>query len=189
MLNTINEDVLIAQIKDGYEAEKAFTKLMSRYGKMLFAQLIRMLKDEDNAKDVLQNVYLKIWTQLPAFRQESSFFTWAFRIARNEALNELTKNKKRTSDSIEFNNIQVADTSFFGTAVSAEELSNWLNEAISTLPEKQSLVFQLKYFDKLKFSEIAELTQTSEGALKASYHHASQKIELFLRNKLNHINP
>ncbi len=185
MHQSFSDNQLVEQILQGVQAEKAYTLLMARYGKLLYSKLIRLLKNEDQAKDVLQNVYIKIWTQLSSFRNDASFYTWAYRIAHNEGLNELAKNKRKHTNQLTFSSIQFQDSTSFKMNVTEQEVSEWLHEAISTLPEKQALVFNLKYFEELKFSEISKITNTSEGALKANYHHASQKIETFLKEKLN----
>lgn len=182
------EDSLLIEniLRGGAQAEKAFTSLTLKYGRSLYVQIFRMLGNEEQTKDVLQNVFVKIWTQITSFKGESALYSWMYRIARNETLNFIQKEKLRTHLSLEHASIQFIPGNELSAHYSEEQISELLNHAIDTLPDKQAMVFQLKYFEDLKFSEIAERTGTSEGALKASYHHATQKIELFLKNKLNH---
>lgn len=173
-------------LRGGVVADQAFTRLTVKYGRSFYSQIFRILGNGEQTKDVLQNVFVKIWTQIPNFKGESSLYSWMYRIARNETLNFVKKEKLRNHLSLDHASIQFTSGNDLSGHYTEEEISDLLEQAIESLPEKQALVFQLKYFEDLKFSEIAERTGTSEGALKASYHHASQKIELFLKNKLNH---
>lgn len=188
MKNNPEEQILINNIlQGGREAEKSFSLLMQMHGPALYRQIYRMMKNEMLAKDVLQNVYIKIWTGIAQFRGDASFFSWSYRIAYNESLNELKKEKNRFSYDLNEAIVSFLPSHQFGNQISEIQMSNWLNEAIQSLPEKQAMVFQMKYFDDLKFSEIAKITNISEGGLKANYHHATQKIESFLKSKLNFI--
>lgn len=158
----------------------AFNLLVRKYQKRLYSIIRRMVIDHDDADDVVQNTFIKIWSALDGFRSDSQLYTWMYRIATNESLSFLKK--KRTAFFIPM--IQVenklsqrleSDEQFSGDKVQLK-----LQKAILRLPEKQRLVFNLKYFEEMKYEDMSEVLGTSVGALKASYHHAVKKIEQFL---------
>lgn len=158
-------------------AEKAFSELLSAYQERLYWHIRKMVTSHDDADDVLQNTFLKIWKGLEGFRADSGLYTWLYRIATNEALSFLRQRSARQSNVI--NDIEElalgrleADEYFDG-----DEVQKKLYAVLETLPSKQKLVFQMKYFDDMKYQDIAEILGTSVGALKASYHHAVKKIE------------
>lgn len=139
-----------------------------------------MVIDHDDANDLTQDIFVKVWNNIASFREDSKLFTWIYRIATNECLNFLNKKKRKFL-------IPIYDVTSELTAkvdsehyFSGDEIEKKLQKAILQLPNKQRLVFNMKYFEEMKFSEISEVTGTSEGALKASYHHAVKKIEEFL---------
>ena len=184
---TSEEHVWIENIVSGGPgSELAFTKLTQKYGPRLFTQIVRIIKNESIAKDVLQNVFIKIWKNLSRFKKESNLYTWMYRIAHNESLSMLTHENKRTGVSLDYTLIDVIPGHEQINTLGPDEIYQLLREAIETLPEKQALVFELKYFEDLKYSEIAKITDTSEGALKASFHIAKEKITKFLEMKLNY---
>lgn len=162
--------------------EQAFNQLVAKYQERLYWHIRKIVISHEDADDVLQNTLVKVWKSLPGFRSESGLFTWLYRIATNESLT-LLKQKKRKflapqgdhdyllSDQLE------ADPYFDG-----DEASLKLQQAILKLPEKQRLVFNMKYFDEMKYEEISAILNTSVGALKASYHHAVKKLEIKLRD-------
>ena len=168
------------------DAESAFTRLTQKYGPKLYTQIIRIVKNEVVAKDVLQNVMIKVWKNLSSFKKESNLYTWMYRIAHNESLTQLKSEQKRASISMSDSLVEIVSGHSTLDTLSSDEISQYLREAINTLPKKQAAVFELKYFDELKYSEISSLTGTSEGALKASYHIAREKITHYLKSKLNH---
>jgi len=173
----INEAQLLQQLRNSSTRETAFTTLVREYQETLYWQIRRMVLSHEDADDVLQNTFLKAWSALDNFRGESRLSTWLFRIAVNEALNHLERRKNETSvDTTEMNaaNMLQSDPYFDG-----DETELQLQQAISELPEKQRLVFNLKYFQEMKYEEMSETLGTSIGALKASYHHAVQKIISF----------
>jgi RNA polymerase sigma factor (sigma-70 family) len=160
--------------------ELAFNQLVIKYQERLYWHVRKIVIDHDDADDVLQNTMIKIWRSLATFRSESGLFTWLYRIATNEALSYLKQKKKKTfapwvdveqqmSESLE------ADPWFNG-----EDIQLKLQKAILKLPEKQRIVFNMRYFDEVKYEEMSEILGTSVGALKASYHHAVKKIESML---------
>lgn len=152
---------------------------MRTYNKRLYWHVRKIVICHDDADDVVQNTFIKAWKALPNFRGDSQLYTWLYRIATNEALSFLKKKKKhlfQSIDSVSFELESKVDSSYF----TGTEIEKKLQKAILTLPTKQRLVFNMKYFDELKYDEISEILGTSVGALKANYHHAKQKIEKYL---------
>ncbi|MDE6193846.1 MAG: sigma-70 family RNA polymerase sigma factor [Muribaculaceae bacterium] len=174
----IDEKKLIEQLQDPKTASAAFDSLMRAYGEPVYWQIRKLVVRHEDADDILQNVFLKAWNNLKHFRGEAKLSTWLFKIAINESINFINKEKTRNQisseegdDSFLLNNIQ-ADEYFDGDELQAELL-----KAVAKLPEKQRLVFNMRYFDEMKYEDISEILGTSVGALKASYHHAVKKIE------------
>ncbi len=140
-----------------------------------------MVIDHDDANDLTQEIFIKVWNNLEKFKEESKLFTWIYRIATNECLNFLKKKQRRQMVSLEDQpHPELASAFTSGSLISGDDIEMKLQQALLKLPDKQRLVFNLRYFDEMKFQEIAEITATSEGALKASYHHAVKKIEQFI---------
>ena len=162
--------------------EKAFTAIIKKYQEKLYWHIRRMLVDHEDTNDVLQNMFIKVWKGLENFREDSQLFTWLYRIATNESLTFLEQQKKKAVVSINgvesgLSNKIKADEGF-----DANKLEWKLQLAIQNLPEKQRLVFNLRYYDEMPYEEMSRILDTSEGALKASYHHAAKKIEDFILN-------
>lgn len=139
-----------------------------------------MVIDHDDANDLTQDIFVKVWSNLTKFRGDSSLFTWVYRIATNECLNFLQKKKRRFMLPIADVSKELESKIDSGDMITGDEIQIKLQKALIKLPDKQRVVFNMKYFDEMKFDEISEITGTSVGALKASYHHAVKKIELFL---------
>lgn len=162
--------------------EQAFTGIIKKYQEKLYWHIRRMVIDHEDANDVVQNMFIKVWNALDNFREDSQLYTWLYRIATNESLTFLEQQKKRASVSLSdvesgLSNKVLADKHFDGAKL------EWkLQLAIQQLPEKQRVVFNLRYFDEMPYEEMSRVLETSEGALKASYHHAVKKIEDFIRN-------
>lgn len=162
--------------------EMAFNLIVKNYSEKIYHHIRRFVYSHDDADDMTQEVFIKIWAALPSFRADAQLFTWIYRIATNESLNFLRKQKLRTilsldsSDSILVKKLE-SDEHFNG-----DKIQTALQKAIIKLPEKQRVVFNLRYFDEMKYEDIAEITGTSVGALKASYHHAYNKIKETLLN-------
>ena len=176
----IDEKALIRQLSDASTKEAAFTHLVREYQEPLYWQIRRMVLSHDDADDVLQNTFVKAWEAIGTFRQESRIQTWLFRIAINESLNHLAR--KKQSVSLEQKEGTLAATLAADSYFDGDEAQQHFQEAISTLPEKQRLVFNLKYFDEMKYEDMSDMLGTSVGALKASYHHAVRKITDFFKN-------
>src|SRR5690606_9104841 len=164
---------------------EAFTLIVKQFGPRLFPQINRITKNRQWTEDCLQNVFIKVFQNLKDFRGESSIYSWLYRIANNEALNYIQKEKIRWTSDLGETSIEIIAQDFGFNHVSTEVIEKHLLDAIATLPQKQAEVFELKFFQDLKFSEIAEITGISEGGLKANYHHATKKIEEYLRSCLN----
>ena len=181
---TVQQDdkELLYQFKNAETRESAFTSILKKYQEKLYWHIRRMVVDHDDANDVLQNVFIKVWKGLENFREDSQLYTWLYRIATNECLTFLEQQKKRNSISLSdvengLENKLKADTNF-----DANRLEWKLQLGIQQLPEKQRVVFNLRYYDEMPYEEMSRVLDTSEGALKASYHHAAKKIEEFILN-------
>lgn len=160
----------------GSNRNYAFNLIVAKHQKKLYHVIRRLVIDHDDTNDLLQNTFIKAWTHLESFREESNLSTWLYRIASNEALTFLTSKRKKVIQSLE--NIQPFTSHQDSTT--GKDIQEKLLKAIHTLPEKQRIVFNMKYYDELKYEEMSEILQTSVGALKASYHHAVKKIEEYL---------
>ncbi len=179
---TIDEEkLLMQQLLNPQTQRKTFERVVREYSEQLYWQVRRIVLTHDDADDVLQNVFMKVWTHLDSFHQDARLSTWLYRIAINESLDFVRRKKKQlvvSSDEQEnaIANMLVADRYFDG-----DEAQALLQEAIAQLPDVQRTVFNLRYFDDMKYSEISQLLHTSEGALKASYHIAVKKISEFFK--------
>lgn len=164
------------------DPEKGFQKIVLKFQERVYWQIRRIVKNHEDSADIMQNVFIKIWKSLPNFREEAALYTWIYRITFNETHSYLSSQSKKSTVDLDpplfENSIEVN-----GETLSPEEIEKTFHQALETLPEKQKLVFHLKYFDELKFSEIEELLGTSVGALKASYHLAVKKIEEFIKQR------
>ncbi len=173
---------LLFEFKQPQLKERAFTVIIKKYQEKLYWHVRRMVVDHDDANDVLQNVFIKVWNGLENFREDSQLYTWLYRIATNECLTFLEQQKRKAAVSLSdieegLSNKVKADDNF-----DANRLEWKLQLAIQQLPEKQKIVFNLRYYDEMPYEEMSRVLDTSEGALKASYHHAAKKIEEFIKN-------
>lgn len=175
---------LVSLLANPVTREKAFTKLVEEYKEPLYWTIRRIVLTHDNADDVLQNTFIKIWTNHDSFEGKSQLSTWLYRIAINEAIDFLRKEKKIDSVDVDDDNGVVnqllADDYFDGDEAQAQ-----LQQAIASLPDVQRAVFTMRYYDEMKYSEMSKILGTSEGALKASYHIAVKKIKERLNNALS----
>lgn len=160
----------------------AFNILVREYQKRLYWHIRKILIDHEDTNDVLQNVFVKVWRNLEHFKGESQLYTWLYRIATNESITFLNQKKKRADVPLE------EGSAFLGVSLQSDalfkgdEIQAKLQKAILTLPDKQRIVFNMKYFDNMKYEEMSQILETSVGALKASFHHAVKKIESYLTN-------
>ncbi|BAV09261.1 RNA polymerase sigma-70 factor, ECF subfamily [Filimonas lacunae] len=162
--------------------EKAFTAIIKKYQEKLYWYIRRMVVDHDDANDVLQNMFIKVWNALDNFREESQLYTWLYRIATNESLTFLEAQKKRTAVSLSDVESNLSNKIKADRYFDSNKLEWKLQVAMQQLPEKQRIVFNLRYYDEMPYEEMSRVLGTSEGALKASYHHAVKKIEEFIKN-------
>jgi|TARA_B110000495_G_scaffold115923_1_gene100524 RNA polymerase sigma factor (sigma-70 family) len=180
-----DETVLIEQLINVQTREKAFRELISLYKERLYWHVRKIVISHDDTDDVLQNTFIKIYKNIGKFKQESKLFSWMYRIATNEAITFINKrNKERKIDISEVQE-QIVSTLESDIYFSGEEIQEILQKAIASLPQKQQLVFNMKYFDNMKYTQISEILGTSVGALKASYFHAVKKIESYIKKQLN----
>lgn len=173
---------LVSELQNPKTASAAFDKLMRIYGEQIYWQIRKMVINHDDANDLLQNCFIKVWNNLHNFRGDARLSTWLYKIAVNESINFLNKERQRKGvtedgdDSFLLQNIE-SDKFIDGDALQLE-----LQKAILNLPEKQRLVFNMRYYDEMKYEEMSEILGTSVGALKASYHHAVKKVTAAIRD-------
>jgi RNA polymerase sigma-70 factor (ECF subfamily) len=177
-----DDKALLALYRQPDTREKGFTSIIQKYQERLYWHIRRLVIDHEDANDVLQNVFIKVWKNLEGFREDAQLFTWLYKIATNECLTFLEQQKRKSSVSLSdvetgLSNKLRADSQF-----DANKLEWKLQKAILSLPEKQRVVFNLRYYDEMPYEEMSRVLETSEGALKASYHHAVKKIEEFIKN-------
>ena len=159
---------------------EAFNLLLKKYQQKIYWHIRQMVIDHDDADDLVQEVFIKVWKSLSSFRQDSQLYTWLYRIASNESITFLNRKKHKNNISLDEVSPDLAATLVEGSYFNGDQTQLKLQQAILGLPEKQRLVFNMKYFDDLKYDEISEILGTSVGALKASYHLAVKKIEQYL---------
>jgi len=169
-------------LRNPLQREEGFRILVNEFKKRLYWHIRTLVLVHDDADDVLQNTFIKIYRNVGKFRGESALFTWMFRIATNESLSFLKTRAKKMNQSFEDVQEERARNLKSDPYFDGDELELRLQEAIARLPEKQQMVFRMKYFQEMKYEEMSEILGTSVGALKASYHHAKKKIELRILN-------
>ena len=179
-MNWTDEDI-IDKIKDNKTVDYGFNLLMEKYQEKVYWVIRRMVIDHESSDDIDQETFVKVWKNLDKFKGESKLYTWIYRIATNEALTHLRKKKRRFFLSIGDIENELMSTLEADIYYSGDVIQLKLQKAILTLPEKQRLVFNMKYFEELKFREIAEVLEVTVGSLKAQYHHAVKKIEKYLK--------
>ena len=181
ILHQDDKDLLV-QFKQTSQKEEAFTSIIKKYQEKLYWHIRRMVVDHEDANDVLQNMFIKVWKGLENFREDSQLYTWLYRIATNESLTFLEQQKRKFAVSIDEEDTGLSNQIKASEGFDANRLEWKLQLAIQKLPEKQRIVFNLRYYDELPYEQMSKILETSEGALKASYHHAAKKIEDFIRN-------
>lgn len=179
-MNHLSDKELLDMFRCSDTRNYAFNLIVRKYQERIYWHIRKLVIHHDDADDVIQNTFLKVWTGLDGFREDSQLFTWLYRIATNEALTFLKK--KRTKVFLPLVDVeqQLARSLESDHHVNGNEIQLKLQKAVLTLPEKQRVVFNMKYFEELKYEEMSEVLGTSIGALKASYHHAVKKIEKFM---------
>lgn len=184
-MEELSDKELLIQFRNEATRHQAFTLLMKKYQKQVYWHIRRIVIVHDDADDVVQNVFVKVWKSLENFKEESQLFTWLYRIATNESLTFLKQ--KKASLHVEYESVEqyLSNTMADSTYFKGEDIQLKLQQAILTLPEKQRLVFNMKYFEELQYDEMSKILETSVGALKASYHHAVKKVEEFIKATVN----
>ncbi|MGL4596735.1 MAG: RNA polymerase sigma factor [Bacteroidia bacterium] len=180
-MSELSDKDLLVRFRDDKTRQDAFRQIVVRYQKRLYWHIRRMLVDHDDTDDVLQNAFIKAWKGLDNFKEDAQLYTWLYRIATNETLSFIRQRKQELF--VRFGDVEysaaskLSDDNFFN----GDEIQRKLQLAIQTLPEKQRLVFNMKYFEDMKYEDMSAVLETSVGALKASYHHAVKKIEVYIR--------
>lgn len=180
------------QVEDGEILEKfgvektrneAFNLLLTKYQQKIYWHIRRLVIDHDDTDDLVQETFVKVWKNLANFRNDSQLYTWIYRIATNESITFLNKKKQKNNISLDDISGELAESLAASTYFDGDKAQRKLQEAILTLPEKQRIIFNMKYFDDMKYDEISEVLGTTVGALKASFHIAVKKIESILLNE------
>jgi RNA polymerase sigma-70 factor (ECF subfamily) len=182
MAITTSDSELLFEFRNPDTRERAYTAIIKKYQEKLYWHIRRIVVDHDDTNDVLQNVFIRVWNGLENFREDSQLYTWLYRIATNECLTFLEKEKKRAAVSLSDVESGLSEKVKADKDFDASKLEWKLQVAIQQLPEKQRVVFTLRYYDEMPYEEMSRVLETSEGALKASYHHAVKKIEDYILN-------
>jgi RNA polymerase sigma-70 factor (ECF subfamily) len=183
MQEEYSDDQLLDQFQQEDSRNFAFNLLVKKYQRRLYSHIRRIVIDHDDTNDVIQNTFIKVWGSLINFNRESQLYTWLYRIATNESITFLNKKRKKFFIPIVDVEHQLAGSLEDDSYFSGDEIQLKLQKAILKLPEKQRIVFNMKYYEEMKYEDMSEILGTSVGALKASYHHAVKKIEHFLLNR------
>lgn len=181
-MNPYNEREVLLLLQDESTQRKGFEMIVSQYSEQLYWQIRRMVLSHDDANDLLQNTFIKAWMNIDYFRAEAKLSTWLYRIALNECITFLNKQRAVNMVAIDDPEAAVVQKLESDPYFSGDEAQLILQKALQSLPEKQRMVFNLKYFQEMKYEEMSDIFGTTVGALKASFHHAVKKIEKFLEN-------
>lgn len=176
-----DEKDFIQELLNPKTQNAAFQKLMRDYQRPLYNHIRNIVLNHDDADDVLQNTFIKVFQFLKDFKGESKLFSWMYRIATNEAITFINKKAKRNGTTSEAMQTKIVDNLKADTYFDGNEIQIKLQKAVALLPEKQQLVFKMKYYEEIKYEKLSEILGTSVGALKASYHHAVKKIEEYVK--------
>ena len=179
----VDDAEILSKFQDEKTRNTAFNLLLKKYQQKIYWHIRRMVIDHDDADDIAQDVFVKVWKNLPGFRADAQLYTWMYRIATNECITFLNKKKAKNNVSLDDVDSTLGDTLAASSYFDGDKAQRKLQEAILTLPDKQRLVFNMKYYEDMKYEEISDVVGTSVGALKASFHLAVKKIEAFLLSK------
>jgi RNA polymerase sigma factor (sigma-70 family) len=182
MAVTLQDSELLVQFRNPATKEAAYTSLIRKYQEKLYWHVRRIVVEHEDANDVLQNTFIRVWNALENFREDSQLYTWLYRIATNECLSFLEQKKRKSSVSLSDDENSLTGSIKADKDFDPSKIEWKLQLAIQQLPEKQRAVFSLRYYDEMPYNEMSKVLDTSEGALKASYHHAVKKIEDFILN-------
>ncbi|HMG15691.1 MAG TPA: sigma-70 family RNA polymerase sigma factor [Saprospiraceae bacterium] len=180
--NIAEEDKQILQLmRDTSQVERGFRLLIGKYQERLYFHIRGIVADHEDTDDVLQNTFIKVFKNFHSFEEKSGLYTWLYRIATNESLSYLQSKNRRSTSSLEDEQLNLVNRISADSYTDNEDLQEKLILAIDKLPEKQKLVFHMRYYDEMSYEEMSKVLETSVGALKASYHHAAKKIEAFIK--------
>ena len=183
-MSVISDGEIIKKFQNPESRDRVFQELVAKYQERLYWHCRKIVILHEDADDALQNTFVKAWKSLPGFRSDSALYTWLYRIATNESLTLLKQKKKfQNHSSLDEYMLSISESLTADTYFDGDEAERKLQTAIIGLPEKQRLVFNMRYYDEMKYNEISEILKTSVGALKASYHHAVKKIEKFMHKE------
>ncbi|MEG2573485.1 MAG: RNA polymerase sigma factor [Bacteroides sp.] len=180
-MDSHNEKEILDLLQKKETQKDGFSHIVAQYSEQLYWQIRRIVLSHDDANDLLQNTFIKAWLSIDYFRAEAKLSTWLYRIALNECLTFLNKQRASNTVSIDAAEAEMVNRLEGDPYFSGDETQKLLQKALITLPEKQRIVFNLKYYQEMKYEEMSEIFGTSVGALKASYHHAVKKIEKYLK--------
>ena len=183
-MKNYDEHIIIEQLRDPATQRAAFETIVKQYSEQLYWQIRRMVLSHDDANDLLQNTFIKAWMHIDYFRGDAKIATWLYRIALNECLTFLSRQQNNTTIPLDDPQAGVVNRLESDPFFNGDETQLLLQKALQTLPEKQRIVFNLKYFQDMKYEQISEILGTTVGALKASYHYAVKKIERILKDSL-----
>ncbi|QNK62093.1 sigma-70 family RNA polymerase sigma factor [Pedobacter sp. PAMC26386] len=181
-MKQVEDDKILAKFSIEGTRNEAFNLLVTKYQEKIYWHIRRLVIDHDDADDLVQEVFIKIWKNLDKFRNDSKLYTWIYRIATNDCITFLNKKKQRNNIPLDDVSDELSESLIASSYFNGDKIQLKLQQALLILPEKQRLIFNMKYYDELKYEEISEILGTSVGALKASFHIAVKKIEVFMLN-------
>ena len=176
----VEDEEILSKFREDKTRNEAFNLLLNKYQQKIYWHVRRMVIDHDDADDLVQDVFIKVWKNLPGFRSDAQLYTWMYRIATNECITFLNKKKQKNNVPLDEVDYELSNNFGESTQFTGDQIQRKLQQALLTLPEKQKLVFNMKYYDDMKYEEISQVLGTSVGALKASFHLAVKKIEAYL---------
>ncbi|MBL7767130.1 MAG: sigma-70 family RNA polymerase sigma factor [Chitinophagaceae bacterium] len=179
----MDDQELLDMFRKPESRERAFSILVKKYQERLYWHIRRMIIHHEDTNDILQNMLIKVWRNLENFRQDSGLYTWLYRIATNETLTYMDQQKRRSSYSLSDHESALSNSLKAQSGFDPNKLEWKLQMAIQSLPEKQRVVFNLRYYDEMPYDKMSEVLETSAGSLKATYHHASKKVEEYIKNR------
>ena len=182
-MKQVEDSEILEKFSNIKTRDEAFNLLLNKYQQKIYWHIRRLVIDHDDTDDLAQDVFIKVWKNLENFRSDSQLYTWIYRIATNESITFLNKQKQRNNTPLDEVSGELEETLVASSYFDGDKIQMKLQKALLTLPEKQRLIFNMKYFDDLKYEEIAAITGTSVGALKASFHIAVKKVETFMLNE------
>lgn len=181
--SNISDEEILNLLQNEVNMEQGFRYLVLKYQERLYGHIRRMVNEHDDANDVIQNTFVKVFKNIQKFERNSQLYTWLYRIATNETITFLNKKKRKATTSIDDGDLNMANRLSADSYFDGNLAQTKLKRAIELLPEKQKLVFNMRYFEEMSYQEISNILETSVGGLKASYHHAVKKIENFLNEQ------